>query len=80
MEQLEEFIKDIISIYKEVAVHRGLSHDYLGMVMTYNQNDQSVTIDTERYIKESIMEFEEENPGVNLKIVTTLATDNLFKT
>jgi hypothetical protein len=48
--------------------------------MTYNIIDQSVTIDMERYIKESVLEFEEENPDVNLKIVTTLATENLFRT
>ncbi len=70
----------MIVIYKEITVHRGPSHDYLGMVMTYNKKNQSVTIDMERYITESIMEFEDENPDVKLTPVVTPATDNLFKT
>ncbi len=77
---LEDFIRELTAIYKEITVHRGSSHDYLGMVMTYNKEDQSVTIDMERYIKASIIEFEDENPEVKLTDVVTPAMANLFKT
>jgi hypothetical protein len=80
MKQLEELIRNLIEIYKEITVHRGPSHDYLGMFMTYHKENQNLTINMERYINESIMEFEEENPDLNLKQVATPATENLFKT
>ncbi len=41
---LEDFISDLTSIYKEITVHRGPSHDDLGMVMTYNKENQSVEV------------------------------------
>jgi hypothetical protein len=80
MKQLEKFIQELKEVYKEITVHRGQVHDYLGMVMTYDQAKQSVMIDMERYIQESIRDFQEDNPDVKWKIVSTPATDNLFKT
>ncbi len=80
MRQLEKFIMDLKHIYKEITVHRGNTHDYLGMVMTYDQEKQSVKIDMERYIRESIQDFEEAEPEVKLKDVATPVTENLFKT
>jgi hypothetical protein len=80
MRQLERFIQELKNIYEEITAHRGQVHDYLGMVMTYNQEQQSVMVDMERYIKESIRDFQEDNHNVIWKIVSTPATDNLFKT
>lgn len=45
--QLDKAIQDLTDIYKEITVHRGTTHDYLGMVMTYDKSKQSVTIDME---------------------------------
>ncbi len=80
LKQLNKFISDLQSIYKEITVHRGPTHDYFGMVMTYDQETQSVRIDMERYIEECIKDFEEERQEKTLKKVNTPATDNVFKT
>jgi hypothetical protein len=76
---LEEFIEDLRKIYGEITVHRGSEHDYLGMVMCHNKDNKSVTLDMKRYISGCIDEFMKAAPGSIGKIVTTPATENLFK-
>lgn len=55
-------------------------HDYLGMVMTYDQEQGSVKINMEKYVEGIILSFTKEEPEEKLKEGTTPATNNLFKT
>jgi hypothetical protein len=43
--QIQQFITELKEIYKEITVHEGSSHDYLGMVMTNDKASQSVMVD-----------------------------------
>ncbi len=60
-------------------MHEGVRHDYLGMLLTYQQAEQSATLNMKNYIEGCIEEFEQKNPGMITRIVTTPATDNLFR-
>jgi hypothetical protein len=77
--QLMETIQQLQNIYKEITVHEGLSHDYLGILITYKPEEQSVTLDMKNYIEGCINEFMQENQDVVLRSIATPATDNLFK-
>ncbi len=77
--QLMETMKELRNIYKETTVHEGLSHDYLGILITYQPNEQSVTLDMKNYIKGCIDEFLQEYQDIVLRSITMPATDNLFK-
>jgi hypothetical protein len=66
--------------YKGITVHEEDSHDYLGMIMTHNVNDQKVTIDMRKYKSDCINEFQDQEPDEKITIVNTPATNNLFKT
>jgi hypothetical protein len=79
VKQLESTIKQLKDIYGEITVHRGMSHDYLGMLLTYHHEEQSVTVDMKNYVEGCIEEFEQEHPKIVMKEATTPATDNLFK-
>jgi hypothetical protein len=75
--QSEMHIEDLHHIYGEITVHSNTEHDYLGMVMQYNKDNQSVTINMHRYISGCIKDFKQASPETILKDVSTLATDNL---
>jgi hypothetical protein len=78
--EMEKVIEALRDIYEEITVHHGTEHDYLGMIMDYNKEAQSVTINMRKCIEDCIEEFESETPEVVLKDVATPATENLFKT
>jgi len=77
--QLQMVIDDLKNIYQEITVHKELSHDYLGMIMTHDHDKQCITIDMQKYILDCVSKFEEEFPEEKLKPVATPATNSLFK-
>jgi hypothetical protein len=77
--QLLLTIQQLKEIYGELTVNIGMEHDYLGMLITYHPDKQSVTINMKSYIEGCIEEFEQENPEIKIKTVATPATENLFK-
>jgi hypothetical protein len=77
--QLEKLISDLRRIYGEITVHRGNEHDYLGMIMVYNKDQQSVEINMQIYFMGCLQEFEEEVTGTVFKTVNTPASEHLFK-
>ena len=78
--QIQIVIDKLREIYKEITVHEGDVHDYLGMVMEHDREKRSVKINMEKYIADTIQALKEDDPDVHLKVVTTPATNNLFKT
>ena len=79
-ENVMEVVEQLQSIYREIKVHDGDVHDYLGMVMEHNRETKTVKINMKKYILEVMETFQEEEPEERLKSVTTPATNNLFKT
>ncbi|MFN9982881.1 MAG: hypothetical protein ACK53Y_23335, partial [bacterium] len=77
---LDEVTSELRSIYKDITVTTEQTHDYLGMVMSHDKDKRQVMIKMDRYIKETIDCFKEELPEERIKVVTTPATSNLFKT
>jgi hypothetical protein len=79
-EMANEVIEDLKKKCKEITIHEGMSHDYLGMLITYDREKRQVKIDTEKYINDCITSFIEEEPDLKLKQVSTPAANYLFKT
>jgi hypothetical protein len=79
-ENVEWTIDQLRTIYREITVQDGDTHDYLGMVMEHNRALKTVKINMRKYIQETIEEFQEDEPEERLKVVNTPATNNLFKT
>jgi hypothetical protein len=73
-------IEQLRLIYREITVHEGDIHDYLGMVMEHNRASKTVKINMSKYIQETLEAFKEEEPEERFKMVNTPATNNLFKT
>jgi len=67
-------------IYREITVHNGDIHDYLGMIMEHDRESKTVRISITKYILETIEAFSKEKPEERLKMVTTPATNYLFRT
>jgi hypothetical protein len=80
MQEILLVIEQLQKIYDEITVHEGDEHDYLGMVMTHNRENNSVKINMELYIEGILDMFQMDEPDEPLKIVVTPATNNLFKT
>jgi hypothetical protein len=80
MQEIFLVIEQLQKIYDEITVHKGDEHDYLGMVMTHNRENNSVKINMEKYIEGILDMFQMDEPDEPLKIVVTPATNNLFKT
>ena len=70
---VSDVISEIEKHFGEVTKTRGKTHDFLGMLITFN-NDRTVTIDTRNYLKEAISSF---NEDVSVK-VSSPATRKLF--
>jgi hypothetical protein len=78
--QIQIVVDQLTKIYKEITVHEGEVHDYLGMIMEHDRETRSVRISVTKYISDTIDGFINEESGIDLKIMTTPATNNLFKT
>jgi uncharacterized lipoprotein YehR (DUF1307 family) len=78
--EADKTVLKLEKIYKDITVSEGDTHDYLGMVMTFDREKKQVTINMEKYIKETLQGFKEFEPDESVKKVTTPATNNLFKT
>jgi hypothetical protein len=72
MKQLNETIQQLREIYGEITVNLGTEHDYLGMLIKYNPEKQSVPVNIKSYVEG----FEDENPEINIKVVATPATSS----
>ena len=72
-------IEPLRKIYDEITVHEGYEHDYLGMIVPHNRENNSVRINMEKYIEGVIDVFLMDEPDEPVKIVATPATNNLFK-
>ena len=78
-QEIQKVIEHFIDIYKEITVHEGDEHDYLGMIMTHDRDNGTVRINMEKYITGIINMFLDYEPDETIKVVTTPATNNLFK-
>jgi hypothetical protein len=79
-EQIQKVIKQLVDIYKEITVHEGEVHDYLGMIMEHDRETRTVKINMKKYIEDTITGITEEEPELILRHAATPATDNLFRT
>ena len=70
-ESLEEVLQQLIEVYKEVSVTRGVKHSYLGMTLDFSK-EHEVQITMEKYIDEMLKLYEVEGT------VSTPATLHLF--
>jgi len=61
-ENVEWTIDQLRTIYREITVQDGDTHDYLGMVMEHNRALKTVKINMRKYIQETIEEFQEDEP------------------
>lgn len=59
---------------KNGTLHRRAEHDYLGMIMRYSNNKQSVTINMQKYVEDCIGEFVITVPEEMLKEAATPST------
>jgi predicted patatin/cPLA2 family phospholipase len=64
---LDRVVKELKDIYKEIMVHEGNTHNYLGMIMTYDKEKKCVRINMEKYIEEIINVFKENEPDKKIK-------------
>jgi len=78
--QIQKVIKQLADIYKEITVHEGEVHDYLGMIMEHDRETRTVKINMKKYIEDTITGITEEEPELILRHAATPATDNLFRT
>jgi len=76
---LEETVDRLKKAYGEITVHYGDEHDYLGMVLSYNPQQKTITLNMRKYIEAMIHQFEQENVD-EIKIVKTPANNKLFQT
>jgi hypothetical protein len=76
---LEEVVEQLKNAYVEITVHYGDEHDYLGMVLSYNPQQKTITLNMRKYIEAMMGQFEEENVN-EIKIVKTPANNKLFQT
>jgi hypothetical protein len=67
-------------MYQEITVNDGDTHDYLGMIMTYDKVRKCMKINMEKYIEGILSGFRDDDPDEKVKPVSTPATNNLFKT
>ena len=79
MKEILKVIEQLRKIYDEITVHEGYEHDYLGMIMPHNRENNSVRINMEKYIEGVFDVFLMDEPDEPVKIVATPATNNLFK-
>jgi len=77
--EIQQVIDQLRDIYKEITVHEGDEHDYLGMIMTHDREQGNPKINMEKYIEGTIKTFLDEEPE-KLRQVMTPATNNLFQT
>jgi hypothetical protein len=78
-ELLEEVVEQLRKAYGEITVHYGDEHDYLGMVLSYNTQQKTITLNMKKYVEEMLVQFGQENDD-QIKIVKTPANNNLFQT
>jgi histidinol phosphatase-like PHP family hydrolase len=55
---LHDTAEHLREIYGEITVHLGMEHDYLGMILTYCQEDRKIILNMRKYIATCIEEFE----------------------
>jgi len=79
-EQLQNIVKELKDIYQEITIHEGDTHDYLGMIMTYDKVRKCIKINMEKYIEGILSGFRDDDPDEKVKPVSTPDTNNLFKT
>lgn len=75
---MEQTIAQLRNIYGELTIHWGPEHDYLGMVIKCHPGHKKISLIMQSYLEGTIKEFEANNPGQNLKIVTTPATEKFI--
>jgi hypothetical protein len=65
-------------------VHQENTHDYLGMFMSHDVENQKVMIDMRKYMRkyihDCVQEFQDHDIDEKLHLVNTPATIHLFKT
>jgi uncharacterized protein YjaZ len=76
---LEETVDRLTKAYGEITVQYCDEHDYLGMVLSYNPQQKTITLNMRKYMKAMINQFEQENVD-EIKIGKTPANNNLFQT
>ncbi len=76
---LEETVDQLKRAYGEITVQYGDEHDYLGMVLSYNPQQKTITLNIRKYMEDLIHQFEQETVD-EIKIVKRPANNNLFQT
>jgi len=66
-------------IYGEVTVQQGDEHNYLGMILKYNSDQKTMTLNMRNYVQGILEQFGQDNNDEFVKIMNTSATDNLFQ-
>ena len=69
---VEQVLVELQHVYKKIAIHRGLVHDYLGMELNYSKPGK-VEINMSRSIEETLLEHD-----VPRETCKTPASHNLF--
>ncbi|MFN9903150.1 MAG: reverse transcriptase domain-containing protein, partial [bacterium] len=57
---LEETVDRLKKAYGEITVHYCDEHDYLGMVLSYNPQQKTITLNIRKYMEDLIHQFEQE--------------------
>jgi len=78
-EQISKAIMKLKGVYREITVHHGNEHDYLGMILMYQPEERKNTLNMKNYVKAIIEEFEQANLDDTVKQVKTPASNNLFR-
>jgi hypothetical protein len=76
---LEETVEQLKRAYGRSTVQYGDEHDYLGMVLSYNPQQKTITLNIRKYMEDLIHQFEQETVD-EIKIVKRPANNNLFQT
>ncbi len=71
---------DLKNIYEEITVNEEESHDYLGMILTHDRENQVIDVDMRKYIMSCVEEFHKDEPDERICLVITPATNFLFRT
>ena len=76
--ELDILGEQMIKHFGEMEIHRGNTHDILGMKLNILREEKNIEIDMTDQLKKMIQEFEEETGIVLSNDVSSPATGNLF--
>jgi hypothetical protein len=78
-EQLQKVVNELKDIYQEITIHEGDTHDYLGIIITYDKVRKCTKINMGKYIEGILSGFRDDDPDEKVKPMSTPATNNCLK-